>query len=663
MRQELYIDGQLMDVTEKTDITITLQSNFLRDVGEIAGNSTYTIQLPLTARNRAVIDAADIVPRQSSFPYYKHTAKYIRDGVVIIDNGIAVVVSIEDNIEILITWGINSALTNLIGDGAKLTDIPVIASVYYPQIAANFKWLTLIADAQNYPFFYASADYNDPLEDPVHWQNVNAHGWQWKDLRPIVRVYWILQQIEQQYGVTFSFPAECNDMLARLCIPLIKDAPTAATLTNDTIQITGYAGHMSINYGLYLNMTNDGAGNVLDVASTPTETLTTSVNTAITIHADFAYYYQRNNPNDTDYIREFVAVGGCLRVIVEDANGDYNTDETTTIPFTYEVVNPTTTKIICKGETNVDLQVGEKLRMSYSSPAILYAAEVKDILQNFVPISIYVTGQQDHVNLNSYYPIVNNLPDITIVEFLRTLFVLLGVWVKNTQGTTITMENFSALWDNKANAVDWTRKVIPSHNVDRPQRIAYALEEWAQENHYNYKSVETTQGEFNGTLSIRNETLEKERDVVTLPFTICKLSSQGRARMPLYKLNNYGKLVDGTETTPTFDIQDYDDVICTASPYRTRSFGGGGGIDANTIMQIGHDGMRLQDILGERYGEITTALNSATIIEENVRLNDYELSIFDETKPVYLQQYGRFFGVLQIEAQSDGVAKVKLLTL
>ena len=140
MTQELYIDNILMDVDENTKVTMALRSNFLRDVSEITGNSTYTVQLPLTARNREAIGASDVLAVSSLYPYLKHTAKYIRDGVPIIENGVAVLVGVTDKIEILITWGINSNIARLFGDGLKLPELPITNWVEYTQTPSIPTW-------------------------------------------------------------------------------------------------------------------------------------------------------------------------------------------------------------------------------------------------------------------------------------------------------------------------------------------------------------------------------------------------------------------------------------------------------------------------------------------------------------------------------------------
>jgi hypothetical protein len=71
----------------------------------------------------------------------------------------------------------------------------------------------------------------------------------------------------------------------------------------------------------------------------------------------------------------------------------------------------------------------------------------------------------------------------------------------------------------------------------------------------------------------------------------------------------------------------------------------------------------MQNLITEYYGHLVAALSTPNIITERIRIGDVELMNFDDTKPVYLQQYGRYFAVLEITAQADGTAEVQMLAL
>lgn len=67
--QQLYIDGILMDMSEDSAITLDIKSNLFRDITKMTANTTYTINLPKTAHNMAVLEFAGKPSTSSKYPY------------------------------------------------------------------------------------------------------------------------------------------------------------------------------------------------------------------------------------------------------------------------------------------------------------------------------------------------------------------------------------------------------------------------------------------------------------------------------------------------------------------------------------------------------------------------------------------------------------------
>ena len=88
--EELIINGLRVDMSPDTRIVLNFKSNLLGDVSKITSSNSQTIQLPKTIRNRMIFDHATTPARNSSFPYQRHPAEYIRNGVKIISDAYAV---------------------------------------------------------------------------------------------------------------------------------------------------------------------------------------------------------------------------------------------------------------------------------------------------------------------------------------------------------------------------------------------------------------------------------------------------------------------------------------------------------------------------------------------------------------------------------------------
>lgn len=121
-RDELYINGVKADLG-KTDISLNYKSNLLTDISKIVSNNSYTIKLPKTAKNMALIECSHIPSSASRYPYLKHKGTVLRNGIEIIKDANVVLLETGEFIEIALTWGNVINFASVVNDGKKLTDI------------------------------------------------------------------------------------------------------------------------------------------------------------------------------------------------------------------------------------------------------------------------------------------------------------------------------------------------------------------------------------------------------------------------------------------------------------------------------------------------------------------------------------------------------------
>ena len=112
---ELYINGQLCDLSNFTRIGLTKQANNIGELQDRQGDFTNTFKLPLTQRNIEIIGVSNDVQSNSSIPYQTLTITYLQDGIPIIANGRGVIEGITNTIDISVTSG-NTSLSDAIGD-------------------------------------------------------------------------------------------------------------------------------------------------------------------------------------------------------------------------------------------------------------------------------------------------------------------------------------------------------------------------------------------------------------------------------------------------------------------------------------------------------------------------------------------------------------------
>lgn len=122
MKDKLFIDNIEIDLPEGgSGIVLNRAVSKPADMSTILSGYSYTIQLPKTAHNVQAFGFSTEVNVESDYPHVEHTAKVIRGGITLFDDGVAVVKSASKTIEVLIKFGGNKRLTLL--HDYKLKDI------------------------------------------------------------------------------------------------------------------------------------------------------------------------------------------------------------------------------------------------------------------------------------------------------------------------------------------------------------------------------------------------------------------------------------------------------------------------------------------------------------------------------------------------------------
>jgi hypothetical protein len=85
---QLYLNGQLVDLSDDTPIALTYQINNLAEVKNQQGNTSNQFKLPVTQRNRRILGFPDEIAFTDDKPYLQYQAKVIQDGLEIIPYGI-----------------------------------------------------------------------------------------------------------------------------------------------------------------------------------------------------------------------------------------------------------------------------------------------------------------------------------------------------------------------------------------------------------------------------------------------------------------------------------------------------------------------------------------------------------------------------------------------
>ncbi len=263
--------------------------------------------------------------------------------------------------------------------------------------------------------------------------------------------------------------------------------------------------------------------------------------------------------------------------------------------------------------------------------------------------------QSDEVPYGGNFPIGINLPEISVVDFLKTICLLTSTFPsQDARKGVLKFVDINTIWSNKADAVDWSKRLIASGTYNQPRKTDFTIEDYCQHNIYKWKDDDTVIGNYDADFEVDNTTLEYTQDVWELPFA----ASDGNC-VPIYDWEDstsaYGE-AEREEGSSTVTVQtatkysECEDRIMTF--YETAK--------STTALKFDID---LQDIFDTNLAALKKTVANPRQLVERFNLSDIDILEFDEAKPIYLSQYGAYFAVLEIKTTGSGYAEVTMIEL
>ena len=490
MKKELFIDGVKVDLGEDTKITLNLKSNLFSDLGKIVSNNSYTIKLPKTVHNQRIIEHADMPSCSTGYPRKYHQARYIRNGVEIISNAKAVLLSVSDTIDIAITWGNITVLAGIVGNNKSLNEL--VDNGYY------MTWRREISNYQYWNSFIVS-DMNMGIRS---FDTLNY-------VHPSVRVRWILDRISADNELGFLFSNDIVERyISKLIVPLLTRHGRGFDVNNQFGLAARYNNGVRYDYYLTAILKDAYANSFLAVINAGTSNSGIKIlkeSTKIRISARMFFDFASTVPVNPVFVVYKVMDGRAEEVFSADASElQGKGGQTWTAYFDFE------------DETSA-LSEGDIIYCAFRDTGYFVNNWGTDsfslTLAPYIDEAI-VEGQGS----DGYYPIIPNLPDIKQVDFIKTIAAISGTFVVVVNDTTLGFFSVDDIISNRNKAYDWTCKVVAPFKENKPQEISYSLEDFAQKNLLTWKEDNTVKGDYNSALYVKDETIEVERTAIELPF-------------------------------------------------------------------------------------------------------------------------------------------------
>ncbi|SHI98277.1 hypothetical protein [Bacteroides stercorirosoris] len=595
MRNDLlFIDGELVDLDDSTKITLNIKSNLFTDLSKIVSNNSYTIKLPKTVRNQRVIKHADLPACSTDYPRKYHSARYIRNGVEIIPNGKAVVLSISEVIEVALTWGNFVSLSNLIGEGKTLNEL---FSEDYVQWDSNIA----ISDYEkNSGVIVSKINFGFKEEETA----VTYH--------PSVRASHIVERIQAGYGLTFRWPEEKRQVISKLIIPCLYRNGGYANQQERYCKVDIAGSQDSL---LFWNKKEEGS-KFGEAFQYNFATGSSIIVRSIKVLADGTMVITPNFKSKNDNL---VLLYGESWI---DENYQYlpYTIIDDEYPYHYNI------------PYEIDIQKGYFFTIGIRQGW----ANVNRIESNSVVFSM----KPKEIQIGDKFSIAENLPKIKMIDFIKSLCYICGLFaIASEEENQLSFVSIDIIKNNKSRAKNWTKKVVASYQDNKPNKMSYILDNFAQNNRLKWKEDETVVGLFNGVIVVENNTLDLEKDTIMMPFAASDTRG-GIASVPIYTYDVSGELE--YETVEPRILLEQDD--------NGKSKG----------VFIGLDWMTL---INQNYQTYQEMVRNPVIITEKIEISDIDLKELDVTVPVYLGQYGRYYALISVKAEDTGVCECKLLQL
>lgn len=595
MREQIYINGKLMDQEEGKSASLVWQSPFFTDIDSIVSNRSNSVDFPNTRSNLKAIENCHLYGSGSVYAYRRHRVLYYRDGIQLFAGYGTLLSLTPTSIRFSFVWGSIEGFQKLLD--TKLRDL-----------TGDTSHVTWNAGTISSSKYFASN---------VQWPNGYAH--------PFLPVREVLSALQTASGVSLLNASIFNNY----AIPLVtKKADEAAKRAQGAIishtavynKDRGSGARYETRLALSTTM-GDKDPHKLYISEGIFDVSEVS-HLEITFHQGFRFSSGS------------FSWGTAISICRTDEDGDYVT-VVASVPVSRSLVNGTYFYSV-NGDYRVSIDTSEYeyLKIILSQEAVGYSTIANG--SGSVVLVPDIDKDQD-VIFGGSFPLWLNLPDWTGSQLLKNLMKLEGVF-PSIEDDGIRFVSISSLYSNRKNAYDWTGRLIFTNR--RPSEQQSTLSGYAQKNWCKYAEDSTVKSNYDASMDIDDESLEKEADLLTLDFA----ATDGGSSPVIYAYTrDNNDDVQFSEVTPR--ILQYTGVAGTVHTALSFAY-----MDWNSILQ-------------RKYLSYMAVLQRTRTIKASLLIDAVELSTLDMKTPVYSYETGHYYAITKLTTKSLDTAEVELLQL
>lgn len=631
---EIYIKPALtwlkMDLDEGTQFALTFQ---LANIGDasIYANRSNNISFPKTAQNLLHIQNAQIPNSIGVIQYAKTEAKYIQDGIDLLQDCYFIVNSIKATIEATLYSG-NYDLISILAEKKLNVDADYgtesLTGYEYP-------WTTTVVDAKRaetsgvkYPLIDWFSD--SPWEDTEYYMSEKTRAMWVKYYQPAIFLKDLIDKIITGHGFTYgssTSPVLLNDLYLKSLIPCTTHITIVDVTTGTADIINPQLAQVPGEYPIIFDALTGFFFSPAITGDIYSSTVDGQLHITIDSHVEV------NNPAPTGATSVGFKIYNSLgEEMWYGSNIVFSGGGTIT-------VNP-------KFDFLLDIGDLEIFYFKFVVVDVNFPGNGK-ILDMSV---ITITPAGSRIGIGYDYPIANNLPEITQIDLIKWFMQMFGCFIKQTKDRTIwfkTLDEFITDCGSPNNALDWSDKFAP----DEEPEINFVTE-LGQKNYFMYADDDPMSGtKYNSYIAIDDQTIQPENNYVQSPFAASEYNLRMKGlRFPSIKaITDFDWsgstqpriLIDNTSTPSgaTLTVNDGFSTTTIATNFPLCYF---------VNPTIGDPDLTMQSLIAENYVGFSSVFNHPKIIKQRFWLSIMDIYNLDQFIPIYCKQLGGYYIVMKV---------------
>lgn len=683
MITELYIDGQLADLSGTDTIALTKSVFDVNRLSVRTSDYSNVFKIPKTQQNRLIFKSAGLVNSFNDEPYTKLEAYILVDGVEVA-NGFAQLKSSDGD---FFSVNIQSGNGNFFNEikSISLTDLEsyltplnhqynatevsarrdISQGLNYPNV--DYGWFERASTGdQPYNYFYPALFVKHLIDSACDLLNYNQVGgfWSSSTYSQLAIMSKGIVSNADNYFVSYSIQTGYNFFITRDTTPLPD--------SYEVISPLNFVEQNEDSDSLYVD-TDLGLGYTVFGYNFPvnfTSSTTWQINLNGTINIDNIQADYRNN-----YIEE-----ASLVFRLEIWNKDTNTYIGNALEVQYQFyeasyADVSGTPTLINGseffiqEFNVDEVINDPsglnaIGATATEHALVWFIDVITTTSVLEPVSTYDSLSAVDANLTfdleqvsggdpTSVSVVNSFDDVNIGSLFLYVCNVAGVFPLVDEALKqVRMVSFDDIKTNKVNSLNWSNKIDISEEPTVSFKLDYAknnIFEYSNDTKDVYLNELTNYGR--GVLTVSDENSQQEKTKYRSNFSLCAIGAVFNNARSMAKIFTGDKYIFNG-TTYELDNEAKVESFSTRIVYLSRTTSELIQVDGGDVVQgnyeVNNQPILFQNVLNSKYSLISGMLEKTKVVECLLRITNVDFEQVDFTKPVFIDYFNDYFLINQI---------------